>query len=113
MDSGNRLAKQRHNHSVSRISARKLHVVGKLVGWNALQNELAGISVFAFVSFERNSKEANSDGSDQAKNDYRQGPPRGRQSFGAVIGLMSHENCYSDGKRTVATRAFQIMLLPA
>ena len=36
----------------------------------SLQNELTGISVFAFIALEWNSKKPNSDGNHEAKNDY-------------------------------------------
>ena len=56
MNSGYCLPKDRHNRGVGCISAWKLHVVGERVWRNTLQNELAGISVFAFVALEWNSK---------------------------------------------------------
>ena len=112
MNSDNRLSKHRHDHSVGGIGAWEFHVVGELVGWNALQNQLTSISVFAFVTLEWNSKEPNSDGNNEAKNDYRQSPPPGMQSLGAIVNLMSHNSCYSDEKRNVATRAFGIMPAP-
>jgi hypothetical protein len=112
MNSGNRLSKHRHDHSVGRISAWELHVVGELIGWNTLQNELTSISVFAFIALQWNSKEPNSDGNNEAKNDYRQNPPPSAESLVAIVNRMSHKSCYSDEKREVATRAFGIMPAP-
>jgi hypothetical protein len=103
MNSDSRLSKHRHDHSVGRISAWEFHVVGELVGWNALQNQLTSISVFAFVTLEWNSKEPNPDANNEPENDYRQNPPPGMQGLGAIVNLMSHKGCYSDEKRKVAT----------
>src|SRR5262249_33439763 len=108
MNSGNRLSKHRHDHCVSCICARELHVVSQLVWWNALQNELTGISVFAFVALKWNSKKPNSNGNNNAKNDCGQNPPASTQSLAAIVKLMSHKSCYSDEKWEVATRAFEI-----
>ena len=74
MNSDYCLPKDRHDCGVGCISARELHVVGERVRWNTLQNELTGISVFAFVALKWNSKESNSDGNHEAQNDYRQNP---------------------------------------
>src|SRR4029453_5353142 len=112
MNSGYCLPKERHDGGVGCISARKLHVVGQGVRRNTLQNELTGISVFAFVALERNSKKSNSDGNNEAKNDYGQNPPSGPQTVAVLVGLMSHESCYSDENREVATRVFEIRLSP-
>jgi hypothetical protein len=112
MNSGYCLPKDRHDGGVGCISAWKLHVVGERVWRNTLQNELTGISVFAFVALERNSKKSNSDGNREAKNDYGQNPPPGTQRLAALVDLMSHESCYSDEKREVATRVFEIRASP-
>src|SRR5580704_15704650 len=108
MDSGYCLPKDRHDYCVGCISAWKLHVVGERVWWNTLQNELAGISVFAFVALEWNPKKSDSDGNNGAKNDYGQNPPSCMKSLAAIVNLMSHKSCYSDEKWEVATRAFEI-----
>jgi hypothetical protein len=108
MDSGYCLPKDRHDYCVGCISAWKLHVVGERVWWNTLQNELAGISVFAFVALEWNPKKSDSDGNNDAKNDYGQNPPSTTESLAAIVNLMSHKSCYSDEKWEVATRAFEI-----
>ena len=108
MNSDNRLSKHRHDHSVGGIGAWEFHVVGELVGWNALQNQLTSISVFAFVALKWNSKESNSDGNNEAKNDYGQNPPPSAKGLAAIINLMSHKSCYFDEKPDVATRAFEI-----
>ena len=56
MNSGDCLSKDRHDHRVGRISARELHVISELVWRDALQYQLPGISVLAFVALEWNSK---------------------------------------------------------
>ena len=108
MDSGYCLPKDRHDYCIGCISAWKLHVVGERIWWNTLQNELTGISVFAFVALEWNPKKSDSDGNNAAKNDYGQNPPSSTKSLAAIVNLMSHKSCYSDEKREVATRAFEI-----
>ena len=108
MNSGYCLPKDRHDYCIGCISAWKLHVVGERVWWNTLQNELAGISVFAFVALEWNPKKSDSDGNNDAKNDYGQNPPSTTKSLAAIVNLMSHKSCYSDEKWEVATRAFEI-----
>src|SRR5947209_13384220 len=112
MNSGDGLSKDRHDHGVGRISARELHVIGELVRWNALQNELTSISVFAFVAFEWNSKKSNPDGNNDAKDNRDQNPPPNTQSLSAIVNPMSHKSCYSIEKRKVATRAFEIVPAP-
>ena len=108
MNSGDGLSKDRHDHGVGRISARELHVIGQLVRWNALQNELTSISVFAFVALEWNSKKSNPNGNNDAKDNRGQNPPPNTQSLSAIVNPMSHKSCYSVEKRKVATRAFEI-----
>src|SRR6266545_4629425 len=108
MDSGYCLSKDRHDCGVGCISARELHVVSECVWWNTLQNELSGISVFAFVALKRNSKESNSDGNNEAKNDHGQNPPPSAKGLAAIVNLMNHKSCYFDEKQNVATGSFEI-----
>src|ERR1043166_5591114 len=112
MNSGDGLSKNRHDQGVSDISTRELHVIGELIRWNALQNELTSISIFAFVALEWNSKKSNPDGNNDAKNNRGQNPPRGTQSLGGIVNPMSHKSCYSVEKRKVATQAFEITSAP-
>ena len=94
MDAGDCLSKDRHDRGISQISPGELHIVGKLVGRDALQNELAGISVLAFVTLEWNSKESNSNRDDKSKNDYRQSPPPKTQELAIDIEFIGHESCF-------------------
>ena len=87
MNPGNCLSKHRHDDSVRGIRSRKFHIVSELVWRDALQHELAGISVFAFIALERNSKEPNSDCNDESKNDYRQNPPCKLQELSVNVSL--------------------------
>ena len=73
-----------------------------------MQNELSSISVFAFVALKWNSKQPNSDGNNEAKNDYGQDPPLSAKGLAAIVNLMSRKSCYFDEKPDVATRAFKI-----
>ena len=84
------LSEDRHDHSISGISSGKLHVVGKFVWGDALQQELAGISVLAFVAFQRNSEQSNSDRDSKAKDDYRQSPPCDSQDFVMAVDPVDH-----------------------
>ena len=52
MDAGRGLAEEGHDDGVGGVGAGQFHVVGFLVGRNALQDELSGVGVFAFVAFE-------------------------------------------------------------
>src|SRR6266446_9347478 len=52
MNSSDCLSEDRHDQSVSSIGSRKLHVVSQFVRVDALQHELTGISVFAFVALK-------------------------------------------------------------
>src|SRR4030095_7717514 len=104
MNSGYCLPKDRHDGRVGRIRARKFHVVGEGVWRETLQNELTGISVFAFVALERNSKKSNSDGNNEAKNNGGQNPPSSPQRLAVLVGVMRHESRHSVDNRTAPTR---------
>ena len=52
------MPEERHDQGVGVIGPRKLHVVGFEVGGNALQDELTGVGVFAFVPLERHVRQA-------------------------------------------------------
>jgi hypothetical protein len=47
------LPEHRHAHCIRGIGAGQLHVVGFLVRGDALEHELAGVGLFAFVALER------------------------------------------------------------
>ena len=90
MNSGYRLSKDRHDCRVRCISPWKLHVVGELVWWNALQNQLTGISVFAFVALERNSQKPNPDCDDHGEDCEPNNPPPDMPVLLSVNGSISH-----------------------
>ena len=90
MDSGYCLPKDRHDCRVGCIGAWELHVVGERVWWNTLQNELTGISVFAFVALEWNSKKSNSYGNNEAKNTSCDEPPCNRQHSFLIATFSRH-----------------------
>jgi len=106
MDSGYRLPKDRHDCGVGCISARELHVVGELIWWNALQNELASIGVLAFIAFERNSQKSNPDCDDEAEEDHSNNQPAKTQCSVVDVDLMRHEGCFSNEKWSLATERF-------
>jgi hypothetical protein len=90
MNSGDCLSEDRHDHGISSIRSWKLHVVSELVRRDALQYELAGISVLALVALEWNSQKPNSDRDSKAKNDYGQSPPCDSQDFVMAADLVDH-----------------------
>ena len=90
MNSDDCLSEDRHDHGISGIGSGKLHVVSEFVWGDALQQELAGISVLAFVAFQRNSEQSNSDRDSKAKDDYRQSPPCDSQDFVMTVDLVDH-----------------------
>ena len=90
MNSDDCLSEDRHDHGISGIGSGKLHVVSEFVWGDALQQKLAGISVLAFVAFQRNSEQSNSDRDSKAKDDYRQGPPCDSQDFVMAVDLVDH-----------------------
>ena len=61
MDSAGRLPKHREDRGIGRIGSGQLHVVGQLVGRNALQNQLAGVGVLALIAFQRHVQQAPAD----------------------------------------------------
>jgi len=90
MNSDDCLSEDRHDHGISGIGSGKLHVVSEFVWGDALQQELAGISVLAFVAFQRNSEQSNSDRDSKAKDDYCQSPPCDSQDFVMAVDLVDH-----------------------
>ena len=90
MNPSGRLSEHHHQKCIRRVRPGKLHVVSKLVGRNALQNQLSGVSVLAFVAFQRNSEQSNSDRDSKAKDDYRQSPPCDSQDFVMAVDPVDH-----------------------
>src|SRR5215831_13631818 len=103
MNAGDCFSENRHKTCIRSVRSGKFHVVGKLVRRDALQYELAGISVLTFIAFERSFQETNPDCNDEAENDYRQSPPCKLHELSAEVGLAHHESSYFDEKRKVAT----------
>src|SRR6516162_9563435 len=101
---GNCLAKNRHDDCVCGRRSGKFHVKREFVRRDALQHELAGISVLAFVALKGNSQETNPDCKNETKNDYRKSPPCKSHEAIVDIGVTHHESSYLDEKRNVATQ---------
>src|SRR6516225_10078647 len=99
----NCFSEDRHKHCICSVRSRKFHVVGELVGRDALQYEMAGISVLALVALKRNSQEANPDCEYETKNDYRHSPPCKPHEPVVDVGLTHHGSSYLDEKQNVAT----------
>ena len=55
------LAEDGHDYGVRGVSSRKLHVGRDAVWRDALQNELAGVSILAFIALERDGKQVDAD----------------------------------------------------
>ena len=70
MNSSGTLAQDSKNSCISRIDTRQLHVVGKLIGRDSLQQQLSRISVFAFVALERHLAKPEADQAEEY--DYQQ-----------------------------------------
>jgi hypothetical protein len=86
----------------------ELQVIGQLVWRDALQHQLAGIRVFAFVALQRNAQKSNPDGNHEAENDYGEDAPAKTQHFAVQLDFMSHESCFSDWKGRLATERFPL-----
>ncbi len=54
MNSHRSLPEHSHDQCIRYIDSRELDVVHEFVGRNALENEVAGISVLAFITFQGN-----------------------------------------------------------
>src|SRR5579885_2029630 len=96
------LPKERHDECVRAISAWKFHVIGEFIGGNALQHQLSGVSVFAFVALEWNSQEPQSYHHHESANDNSERPPDERRAIRVDIGRRAHKGSYFDQKRQVA-----------
>lgn len=59
------LTEYSHDEGVGGVSSGQLHVVGLFERRHALKNELAGVGVFAFVTFERHLAQANANGQNE------------------------------------------------
>jgi hypothetical protein len=69
------LAEQRHDERIHRVGAGKLHVESQLVRRNAVQHELAGVGVFALVTFQGKIQQPQPDHRHQHQNRDHE-PPR-------------------------------------
>jgi hypothetical protein len=65
MNAGSGLAEDRHDQRISRVGPGQLHIVRQLVGWDALEQQLAGVGEFAFVTFKRKLQKPDADGCDK------------------------------------------------
>ena len=94
------LPEDRDNQRIGGIRSRQLHVVGELIGGNALQDELAGIGVFPLVAFQRHVAQAEADrGKEHDYNDQQNQWPEASSPDRAVsllrlsavaLGLRTH-----------------------
>src|SRR5437879_10048175 len=87
MNTNDCLSKERHDQRISSIGSREFHVVSELVRRDALQQELSGIRIFAFIALQRNTKEPDANNDHKNKDDYREKNPCGFQNFVAFYGL--------------------------
>jgi protein O-mannosyl-transferase len=91
MNADDCLSKDRHDQRIGCISSRELHVVSELVRRDALQNELTGIGILAFIALQRNTKKSDANSDHHTKNDHREKNPRGFQNSVAFYGLALHQ----------------------
>jgi hypothetical protein len=61
MDAGDSLAENCHDYGMCGVGSGELHIGRHAVRRNALQHELAGVRVLAFVAFERDGKKVDAD----------------------------------------------------
>ena len=80
MNSGEGLPEDRHQAGVGRVSAREFHIVSQFVRRSALQHQLTGIGIFAFISLKRYLHQMNPREDDGGKNERQQTPPCQQQS---------------------------------
>ena len=74
MNASNGLAKKRHAERAAVIRSRQFHVVGQFVGRYPLQNQLASISVFAFITLQGHVQQAKTNEPDKEKNEQQNEP---------------------------------------
>src|SRR2546430_9088304 len=90
MNANDCLPKDRHDQRVGRIGSGEFHVVSELVRWDALQHELTGIRIFAFIALQRNTKEPDANRDHQTEDDHCEKNPRGFQNSVAFCCLALH-----------------------
>src|SRR6266404_5861853 len=90
MNANDCLPKDRHDQRVGRIGSREFHVVSELVRRDALQHELTGIRIFAFIALQRNTKKPDANNDHKTKNDHREKNPCGFQKSVAFCSLALH-----------------------
>src|SRR5206468_2600984 len=90
MNTNDCLPKERHDQRIGFIGSREFHVVSELVRWDALQHELTGIRILAFIALQRNTKKPDANNDHKNKDDYREKNPCGFQNFVAFCGLALH-----------------------
>ena len=94
MNGGDRVAKDRHQQGIGNGGARELHAVGQLIGRDALQKQLARVSILALVPLQRQPKQANSG---------RQNDDKGR----------AEQEPYGNAERVWVAGLFQIHVMRA
>jgi hypothetical protein len=62
---GCRLPEYGHDRRVTGVGAWQLHIISHLVGWDAVQEQLAGVSVFPFVALQGDGQQAHPHHDDQ------------------------------------------------
>jgi hypothetical protein len=72
--------KHREHCGIDGVGSRQLHVVGKLIGRYALQDELTCIRVLSFVTVEWDFAQANANGKDPDYHEKQQYPTPGAGS---------------------------------
>ena len=96
MNPGICLPKYEQNEGVEKIDTRQFHVIGLRIGRNTIEDELAHVGVFPFVSLKRNIEQSdpNNDYEGNCKNDEKEG----RDAFWEEA---KHDSCVVDGHRMV------------
>src|ERR1041385_5249772 len=92
MNANNCLPKDRHDQGIGCISSREFHVVSELVRRDALQQELTGIRILAFIALQRNTEKPDANSDHETDDDYREKNPCCFESFVASCSLALHRS---------------------
>src|SRR6266571_5486988 len=90
MNANNCLPKNRHDQRIGCIGSREFHVVSEFVRRDALQHELTGIRILAFIALQRNTEKPDANSDHKTKDDHPEKNPCGFQTSVAFSGLALH-----------------------
>src|SRR2546428_9912787 len=106
MNANDCLPKERHDQRIGCISSREFHVVSELVRRDALQHELTGIRILAFIALQRNTEKPDANSDHEYRDDHCEKNPFGFQNSIAFCGLALHR-FFNETHRLQTTMARQ------